>query len=248
MRRGCPEGVRWLASIATLAAACSACEAQTATNDANPAAPFGPPIDDQSILFHAQLDQFEDRLDSRDNALRWDGEAWAGTDENRLWLKSEGYAADGRARDGQEEAYWDRPLTTYFDLQVGARYDLDSFAGRGWTALGLEGLAPYNIKIAATAYASDAGHYALKLTGAYELLLTQRLILEPQLELNGYSRADRPAQTAVGWSQLDTGLRLRYEIHRKCAPYLGVAYVRTNSPIGNADDQWRLAAGLRLWY
>jgi copper resistance protein B len=238
----------WLAEVAVLAGIFSTSQAQTAPNDASAAAPFGSPIEDQSILFHAELDQFEERLDAGDYGLRWDGEAWVGTDQMRLWLKSEGYVTASQTRDGQDEALYDRPLTTYFDLQTGVRYDLDSYAGRGWGAIGLEGLAPFNIKISGTAYASDAGHYALKLSGAYELLLTQRLVLEPQWELNAYTRSDAAMQVRSGWSQFDTGLRLRYEIRRKFAPYLGAAYSHVPAAAEKYADQWRFVAGVRLWY
>jgi copper resistance protein B len=238
----------WLAGVAALAAIFGTSHAQTAPSDVSAAAPFGSPIEDQSVLLHAELDQLEERLDGGNNGLRWDGEAWVGTDENRLWLKSEGYVTAGQTRDGQDEVLYDRPLTTYFDLQTGVRYDLDSYSGRGWGAIGLEGLAPFNIKISATAYASDAGHYALKLSGTYELLLTQRLVLEPQWELNGYTRSDAAMQVRAGWSQFDTGLRLRYEIRRKFAPYVGAAYSRDTTTAAKYADQWRFVAGVRLWF
>jgi copper resistance protein B len=248
MSRRCRAAAPRIAAVAILAGLSAVSRAQMASNDASAAAPFGAPLGEQTLLFHAELDQFEERLDAGDYDSRWDGEAWVGTDANRLWLKSEGYVAEGRTRDGQNQALYDRPLSTYFDLQAGVRYDLDSSAGRAWGALGLEGLAPYNVKVSATAYASDAAHYALKLTGAYEMLLTQRLILEPQVELNGYTRPDAPMQIRSGWSQFDSGLRLRYEIRRKFAPYVGAVYSHPTVTGGIDPFQWQLVAGIRLWY
>jgi copper resistance protein B len=247
MSRRSRAAARWLASVASLAGLCALADAQMAVNEASAAAPFGAPIEDQSIFFHAELDQFEERLDAGANALRWDGALWIGSDENRVWLKSEGFVSAGLTRDGQDEALYDRPISSYFELQTGIRYDLDSYSGRGWGAIGLQGLAPFDLEVSATAYASSAGHYALKFTAAYELLLTQRLILEPQVELNGYTRPDEPMQIRAGWSQLDTGLRLRYEIQRKLAPYLGATYSRT-AVAASSQDQWRFIAGVRLWY
>ena len=248
MTRRCRAAGRRIAAVVILAGLSAVSRAQMSSNDASTAAPYGSPLEAQSLLFHAELNQFEERLDAGDYDSRWDGEAWLGTDANRLWLKSEGYVAEGQIRDGQDEALYDRPLSTYFDLQAGVRYDLDSYAGRAWGALGLEGLAPYNVKVSATAYASDAGHYALKLTGAYEMLLTQRLILEPQVELNSYTRTDAPMQIRSGWSQFDSGLRLRYEIRRKFAPYVGAVYSHVGVAGGIGPYQWRLIAGIRLWY
>jgi copper resistance protein B len=238
----------WVAGLTALAALASGCaRAQSVPSAANPAAPYGPPINDENILFHAQFDQLEERFDGESNGLRWDGEAWAGTDENRLWLKSEGFASSGYTRDGQDEAYYDRPITTFFDLQAGIRYDLDSLAGRAWGAIGIEGVSPYKLKTAVTAYISDARHYAIKVTATYEMLLTQRLILEPEVELNGYTRPDVPMQVSSGWSQCDAGLRLRYEIRRKFAPYLGASYTSSGTGAGVREDLWRVTAGLRAW-
>jgi copper resistance protein B len=101
-----------------------------------------------------------------------------------LWLKSEGELKDGEVEDGQHEILYDHPITTYFDLQAGLRYDIDSHAGRGWAALGVEPLAPYLKNITATAYPRDRGHVAAKFAGSYDLLITQRLILPPAIEVN----------------------------------------------------------------
>ena len=140
------------------------------TTEPNPytAAPFGPPIEaDQNVWLHAILDQFEGRFGSRDS-LRWDGEAWTGTDTHRLWLKSEGQLERGEVSDGQQEAFYDSPISTYFDLQAGFRYDLDHRAGRGWAAIGIEGLSPLFFHVAATVYGSDNGHYAAKIFCSYD--------------------------------------------------------------------------------
>ncbi len=223
--------------------------------DSSAAAPFGPPSDDDRVYVHGLLDELEGRFGGTDVALRWDGEAWVGTDTNRLWLKSEGFVVGGRVEDGDHELLYARPVSTYFDVQAGVRYDLDSAPGRGWAAVGVEGLAPYFFHLSATLYASDAGHYAAKLLASYAELLTQRLILEPLAELNLYTRPDRARGVGAGLSDLDTGLRLRYEISRKFAPYLGVVYERSCGPSASASPNdalgrcgdWRLALGVRAW-
>ena len=228
--------------------------AQGHTGAASEAAPFGSPVEDQHVWFHAILDQFEGRFGSED-ALRWDGEIWTGTDTHRLWLKSEGEVQDGELEVGQHEILYDRPITTYFDLQAGLRYDIDSRAGRGWAALGVEGLAPYFFHVTATAYASDRGHFAAKFAGSYDFLITQRLILQPAIEVNLYSKADPKRLIGAGLSDVDVGLRLRYEVVRKFAPYVGVTYEkkvgRTGSyaeAAGEKTDALRLAVGIRSWF
>jgi len=228
--------------------------AQNAREDPNAAAPFGTPVDDERVYTHAQFDEFEGRFGDGNSSFRWDGEAWIGTDANRLWLKSEGFANAGITEDGQHELLYARPISTYFDLQAGARYDLDSAAGRGWAALGVEGLAPQFFKVSFTAYVSDAGHVAAKFTGSYEVMLTQRLILEPLVELDCYSEPDPGRQIGAGLSELDTGLRLRYEVVRKFAPYFGVSFNRKFRSTatfvqahGGPSDALKLVAGLRMW-
>jgi copper resistance protein B len=228
--------------------------AQTPGGDPNSSAPFGSPVDDEHVWVHAILDQFEGRFGS-ENGLRWDGQAWTGTDTHRLWLKSEGELQNGKVSDGQHEILYDTPISTYFDLQTGLRYDLDKQAGRGWAAFGIEGLSQYFFHVSATAYASDTGHFGGKLFGSYDLLITQRLILQPEIELNLYTKADPKRLVGPGLSDIDTGLRLRYEISRKFAPYVGLSYGkrfgqtgRLAAAAGEKKDLLRFALGVRAWF
>jgi copper resistance protein B len=219
------------------------------------AAPYGPPVMDNMILGHALFNQLEGRTNGPDNEFRWDGEGWIGTDMNKLWLKSEGFVQRGIATDGIQEAFYDRPITTYFDVQAGVRYDLDSNPGRAWGALGLEGLAPYFFEFEPTFYFSDKGYFAGRINGSYDLLITNRLILQPQIEMNFYSKSQPARGLGAGLSEIDTGLRLRYEITRKFAPYIGFAYTGTFGQTatftrqegGNVNDP-RFVFGARIWY
>lgn len=220
------------------------------------AAPFGNPIDDQHIWVHGVLDQFEGRFGDNSSTSRWQGELWAGTDMNRLRFKSEGeWSRRNRFEDGQQEIYYSRPISRYFDAQIGGRYDLDSASGRAWGAFGIEGLAPMFFHVSANAYVSDRGHYAAKLEGSYDLLITQRLILQPEFEMNLYTKEDSSRGIGSGLSDIDTGLRLRYEITRKFAPYIGVTYARKFGDTaqfsrndGEQPDALRFTVGLRVWF
>ncbi len=223
----------------------------------NGAAPYGSPIDDTRIYIHGILNQFEGRVGDG-TYLRWDGQAWAGTDYNRIWLKSEGrYNVNNRGQtsDGDHELLYDRPVSRYFDVQAGIRYDLDSGTGRTWAALGIQGLAIDFWNLEATVYASDRGHYALKTNASYDLYVTQRLVLQPQFETNWYTKEDRGRGVGAGLSDIDMGLRLRYEITRKFAPYIGVAYQRyfggTEGLVreqGGRVNDVRFLLGIRLFY
>ncbi len=173
-----------------------------------------PPVMDNAIFYHLLLDQLEGRTNGPENEFRWDGEGWIGTDMNKLWFKSEGFVEHGRMTDGDQEALYDRPIPhlRYFDLQAGVRYDLDSDPGRTWGAIGIEGLAPYFFEFAPTFYFSNRGFFAGRVEGSYDILITNRLIAQPQFELNFYSKRNRSRGIGSGLSELDTGLRIRYEM------------------------------------
>ncbi len=216
-----------------------------------------PPVMDNQIFAHVLFDQLEGRTNGPGNEFRWDGEGWIGTDMNKLWIKSEGFFQNGKATDGITEALYDRPIPhlRYFDLQAGVRYDLDSNPGRTWGAIGIEGLAPYFFHFAPTFYFSDGGRLAGRIVSSYDLLITQRLIAQPEIEMNFYTKSDPSREIGPGLSELDTGLRIRYEFSRKFAPYVGFAYtgnfgqtVRFVREEGGNPNDPRFVFGVRLWY
>ncbi len=216
-----------------------------------------PPMMDNNIFVHALFDQFEGRTNGSDNEFRWDGEAWAGTDMSKLWLKSEGFVNNGKMSDGDHEALYDRPIPRmrYFDAQAGIRADLDSGPKRVWGAIGIQGLAPHFFQLEPTFYFRDGGHLAGRVQGSYDLLLTQRLIAQPELEMNFYSKQDPERGIGTGLSDIDTGIRLRYEFSRKFAPYVGVAYDGAFGSTATFARQAkesvanpRFVFGIRVWY
>ena len=220
-----------------------------------PAEPGWPqPVDNERMFGYAMLNQNELRAGST-TSYRWDGEGWYGGDLSRLWIKSEGSLATSRGtlEEAEVQGLYSRAVSAFFDLQAGIRYDFDP-TSRGWAALGVEGLAPLNWQVGAFVFAGDGGRIGARVEGYYDLHLTQRLVLEPQFELNAYSHADRGARTGSGLSDGDFGLRLRYEIRRQFAPYVGVTY---EAKYGTAADlarsakeptsELRLIAGIRAW-
>jgi copper resistance protein B len=221
------------------------------------ASPYGNLIPDDRTYIHAFFDQLEGRFGDG-QYFRWDGQAWIGTDYNKLWLKSEGrYNPNNRGQvsDGDHEALYDRPISRYFDLQAGVRVDLDSGPTRTWAALGVQGLEVGFWNVEATVYASDRGHYALRTNASYDLYLTQRVVLQPQFETNWYTKEDRGRGVGAGLSDIDMGLRLRYDITRKLSPYIGVAYQRffggtesLNREQDNKVNDVRFLVGLRTWF
>jgi copper resistance protein B len=214
-----------------------------------------PPVTNQ-VFTHLLFNQLEGRTGSG-NELRWDGEGWIGTDMSRLWIKSEGVFEDGSMSDGDHELLYDRPIPRlrYFDAQVGIREDLDSRPNRTWGAVGIEGLAPNFFQLESTFYFRDGGHVAVRVASAYDLKITQRLIAQPQLEMNFYGSPDPARGLGTGLTDLDTGLRLRYEFSRKLAPYIGFAYTNQfgatavdSRQAGESVSNPRFIFGLRVWY
>ena len=250
------SGIHIIPLAAALIALAAPAAAQTA-NAATPGMEAGPmpPVMDQGIFAHAILNQNEGRFNGANTQYRWEGQGWAGTDYDKLWIKSEGTVSNGRVDDGQQQFLYSRAVTTYFDLQGGLRSDIDSRPTRNWAAFGIQGLAPYFFDLQVTGFASSEGHLAAKLEASYDLLLTQQLILQPQVELNLYSKADPARLVGAGFSDIDTGLRLRYEFDRKFAPYIGVVYDGKFGQTANfarraseSTGSVRFAFGVRVWF
>jgi copper resistance protein B len=121
--------------------------------------------------------------------------------------------------------------------------------------LGIQGLAPLFFDLEATGYVSGQGHFAGRVQASYDLLITQRLILQPEVEFNLYSKSDSGRLVGAGFSDIDSGLRLRYEISRKFAPYIGVAYegkfgqtAGFTRSAGESTGDVRFLFGIRSWF
>ena len=211
-------------------------------------------MNDAAALGKLLVDQLEWRDGDGTNGPAWDAQAWYGTDYNKLWLKTEGMRLDGATEDARAELLWDCIVSRWWSAQAGARRDFGNGPARNWLALGVEGLAPYFFEIEATAYVGDAGRTAARFRAEYELLFTQRLILQPELEVNAYGKDDPERQIGAGVSDLQLGFRLRYEIRRELAPYVGVAWLRRLgktadlvSASGQDPSVWQVLAGIRFW-
>ena len=206
---------------------------------------------DDPLLAMFKLDQFERARGDDAYATSWEAEGWIGRDFDKLWLRTEGEHEDG-ATDARIEAFWDHAFASFWDWQLGVRHDFGSGPQRSWAAFGVQGLAPYWFEVEATAYVGEQGRTALRLRAEYELLLTQRLILQPELEANLYGKSDPARGATDGLSDFDLGLRLRYEIRREFAPYIGVVWVRrfgdSDASTMRAGSDTQFVAGLRIWF
>jgi copper resistance protein B len=212
-------------------------------------------MDDTAPVGKVLLDRLEWRGGSGTNGGAWDGYAWYGGDYNKLWFKTEGERVQGRTEDARAELLWDRIVTRWWSLQLGARQNFGAGPPRRWAAAGVQGLAPQWFDIEATLYVGDNGRTAARFQAQYELLFTQRLILQPELEMNLYSKGDPQRGLGPGLSGLELGLRLRYEIRREVAPYIGVNWNRAFGETadfrrrdGEGIGAARGVAGVRVWF
>lgn len=218
--------------------------------------PIPPPRMGDRENFGALLIDRLESVSTRDtSSAAYDLYGWFGGMYDRAVLKSEGDADDGRVSDARTELMWGHAVATYWDTQLGVRYDSGVDPGRGWLAFGIQGLAPYWFDVEATAYLGDAGRSAARVAVTYDLLLTQKLILQPRFEANLYGKPDAERELGAGLSNLAAGVRLRYEIRRGFAPYVGVEWEGKYGgtadfarAAGSDPEQTRYVAGLRFWY
>ena len=202
------------------------------------------------------IDRFEHvRVRRGESQTAYDLQARYGRDYDRFVLKAEGEAADGEVHESRTELLWSHAVAPYWDVQAGARVDGGDGPGRRWLAFGVQGLAPYWFEMDATFYAGQDGRSAFRLEAEYELLFTQRLILQPRVEANVYGKTDAANERGKGLSDVAFGVRLRYEIRREFAPYLGIERVTRYGDTadlyraaGKATGETRFVAGLRFWY
>lgn len=220
------------------------------------------PIEDSQRFGFLLVDQLEYRIKhNTDNTARWDAQGWYGGDYNRLWVKTEGEWRTGGERGGEAEiqTLYSRLIAPFWDLQAGLRYDQFSGEGfdrsRGFAVIGLQGLAPYRFELEPALFISQDGDVSARITATYEILFTQRLILQPRLDLDAAAQSAEKFGVGEGLNSLGLGLRLRYEIRREFAPYIGVQWVQrfgetadiSRRDAGSAADI-AVVVGVRLWY
>jgi copper resistance protein B len=211
-------------------------------------------MDDDARYGKVLLDQLEWReIDDKD-AQVWEFDAWYGNDYNKLWLETEGQSVDGDAA-GRVELMWDRIVSRWWSLQSGVRQDFGDGPARTWLDLGIQGIAPYFFEIDAAIYFGEEGRTAARFSGEYDVLITQRLILQPEIELRAFGKDDRENHIGSGFSDAEVGLRLRYEIRREFAPYIGVHWERKFGRTadlaregGDDPDDLSWVIGLHAWF
>lgn len=211
---------------------------------------------DQAYLAQLIADRFESSTTTdAESSMIYDWQAWVGKTYDKLLVRAEGEVTNGQFRDARNEILWAHALSAFWDAQLGIRVDSGKGADRTWLALGVQGLAPYWLYLEATFYVNEQGRTAFRLETEYDLLITQRLILQPRAELNFYSQADASRLVSSGLSNVEIGARLRYELTREFAPYVGIEWASRFGSAATAlreqegsEAETRLVAGVHFWF
>lgn len=183
--------------------------------------------EDAGVFSLVQLDRFEYR--EHEDDWIWDMQGWIGGDSHKFWWKTEGEVAGD---DVEIQLLYSRAISPFWDLQLGVRHELEPRPTENYAVVGLQGLAPQWFEVDLAAFVGEDGDLSARLEVEYDLLLTQRMILQPRIELDSETKT----------TALD--LRVRYEIRREIAPYLGVSWTNTSG----RNDYVSLVAGARFWF
>ena len=219
------------------------------------------PTADSETYGFLLFDNFELQNGKGPGALRWDVLGWRGGDVHRFWFKSEGRQLNS-SKPGSEyevQALYGKLIAPFFDLQAGIRLDQrverNAKPARAYAVLGLQGLAPYRFDVEPTLFLSQKGKLSGRFTGTYDFLLSQRLILQPRVEANFAAQKDEEIGIGAGLNDTEVGFRLRYEIRREFAPYLGVTWQKSFGATrqlalreGGEPNRFLFVMGVRVWF
>lgn len=218
------------------------------------------PIHDDPVIVYTQLELLEYRLsDHGSDELGWDTQGWIGTDGHRFWWKSEGeWTFEGPDEgDADVQALYACPLTAFWYFQVGARYDVawspQDTDGRFSGVLGVQGIAPYEVDVEPSLYITQDADVLFELKASFDIDLTQRLVLQPRLDLDVSAQDILERNVAAGINDIALSLRLRYEIRRELAPYIGVRWdallgetANLAQQAGDRTSNTQLVMGVRI--
>jgi copper resistance protein B len=213
-------------------------------------------MEDDQVTTFVEVEQLEYRIKDGKESLKWDAQGWVGGDYHKLWLKSEGEAPVGeRVEEAEFQILYSHLVSDFFDLQVGLRQDFKPEPERTFAVVGLHGLAKYFVETDLAAFVSHEGEVSFRAKGEMDLRLTQRLVLQPMAEVNLAVQSVAERDIGSGVNDVELGLRLRYEIAREFAPYVGVNWERKLGETadltraeGERVDSFAVVAGLRFWF
>lgn len=205
-------------------------------------------------IFHVVRGEADWSRSGGENLFTWDSSGWVGGDVHKAWMRSEGEVHGGELEEADLWGLYSRNVAPFWDLQAGVRHDFEP-GDVTYAALGVEGLAPYFFETGAHAFVSEDGDVSARIEQSFDLLLTQRMIAEPHLEVNLYAQDVPELAIGAGIADVEAGLQVRYEIVRKLAPYVDFNYVRALGETarrvrarGGDAEAFTVRLGLRFWF
>ena len=210
---------------------------------------------DDPLLTKVMIGQLETRSTDGPDPFVLEAQAWVGKDLQKLWIKADVERVGGKTEESELQFLYNRAISPNWDFQIGWRTDIRPKPDRDWLAFGFMGVAPYFIEMDTTAFIGENGQAALRLEAEYEMMFTQRLILTPEIEVNFHGKDDEATGVGSGLSDMEFGLRLRYELRREFAPYIGLNWSRQYGDTadfaraeGEDTSDTQLVVGFRAWF
>jgi len=195
-----------------------------------------------------------DKLEGWNGGQAWEASFKYGGDRQHLLLQSEGQRQSGKTETADLSAFYSRSITPWWALRLGVRQQFEPNQ-RTFAAAGISGTPFYGLELAATLYATASGQLQSKFSADYDLLLTNRLILQPSFEAKAALKNEPSRAVGSGLNSTESGLRLRYEVTRQFAPYLGVVHERLSGKTadfakeqGEHSRDTRWVFGIKLWF
>ena len=212
-------------------------------------------MDDDPVITKIMIDQFEVRVTEGADPVVLEAQAWIGQDLRKIWLKTDLERVEGDTEEAEFQALYSQSISPFWELQVGWRHDARPAPNRDWVVIGFQGLSPYWFEVDTAIFIGESGRIGARLEAEYEVMFTQRLILTPEIEANAYSKDDKSTGIGSGFADIGFGLRLRYEIRREFAPYIGVNWERKFGQTANyardegeGIDDTQVVVGVRAWF
>jgi copper resistance protein B len=210
---------------------------------------------DRATNYFVLFDQLEWQAAKGDGGFNLDSKGWIGGDRDRLWFRAEGDGQNGAVGEAEAQVFYGRLVSRWWDVVAGVRQDFQPGPARTWAAIGIQGLAPYWFEVEATAYIGESGRTLFRAEVEYELLLTNRLVLQPLVEVEVLGKSDPERGIGAGLSATEAGFRVRYEFRREVAPYVGVTWSNKfgktadfAEAAGEDTSGARFVTGVRMWF